>query len=165
MNLRETAFFLANQAHATRVNVVREAPHTMMSGFATTKRTTPSTTTSTTTVTTTTASTTEYIPRGCVSKRSECTQDVEKCRTFVHRSVAQVFCRCSPICIEVANAPASATASTGEFNMQCSAAAGSGAKPGTPRSLQHNQYRNDTSAATTDDIPFYCQFIPFFSYN
>ena len=37
--------------------------------------------------------TTEYIPRGCVSKRSECTQEVEKCRTFTHRSVAKVFCR------------------------------------------------------------------------
>ena len=37
--------------------------------------------------------TTEYMPRGCVSKRSECTQEVEKCRTFTHRSVAKVFCR------------------------------------------------------------------------
>ena len=73
-------------------HVVREAPAHMM----------PQTTTSTTqaprlrstsTSSPTNQQTTEYIPRGCVSKRSECTQKVEDCRTFTHRSVAQVFCR------------------------------------------------------------------------
>ena len=49
--------------------------------------------TTTTEKTDTVEATTEYIPRGCVSKRSECTQEVAKCRTFTHRSVAKVFCR------------------------------------------------------------------------
>ena len=127
---------------------------------------TPPTTTSTTTTTTAAETTTpeteittstEYIPRGCVSKRSECTQNVNDCRTFTHRSVAQVFCRCSSICIEVASNP------DNDFNMQCHAATSgsvassltSGPSKKEPRSLK----------PATSDTPFYCQFIPMLSYN
>lgn len=118
-------------------NVVREAPFANV----------PDTTTTTTATTTTTTTTTTSILRGCVSKRSECTQAVEKCRTFTHRSVAQVFCKCSHICLEVA---ASVDAyGDDSFNLQC--AVGSTA--------------TDPGKETPAEVPFYCQFIPFFSYK
>ena len=147
------------EAQAEKNNNVREAPVIppsimMMPGFVSNKNTTTTTSTTTTTTTeltssTTTSTTTEYIPRGCVSKRSECTQKVKECRTFVHRSVAQVFCRCSTICFEIASILD--LDSDESFNMQCYAKSTSSKEP---RSLK-----------STSDTPFYCQFIPFFSYN
>jgi len=115
---------------------------------ATTTTTATTTLEDTTTPETEITTSTEYIPRGCVSKRSECTQNVNDCRTFTHRSVAQVFCRCSSICIEVASNP------DNDFNMQCHASASSSLTKKEPRSLK-----------PTSDTPFYCQFIPMLSYN
>lgn len=136
-------------------HVVREAPAHMM----------PQTTTSTTQAprvrSTSTSSpinkqTTEYIPRGCVSKRSECTQKVEDCRTFTHRSVAQVFCRCSQICLEVASHPGT----SGDFNMQCHAS--TSVSSGNDNSSSQRTRQNDArSLEAATDVPFYCQFIPF----
>ena len=120
-----------------------------VSGHSATTTTTATTTLEdTTTPETEITTSTEYIPRGCVSKRSECTQNVNDCRTFTHRSVAQVFCRCSSICIEVASNP------DNDFNMQCHASASSSLTKKEPRSLK-----------PTSDTPFYCQFIPMLSYN
>ena len=42
------------------------------------------------------------LDRGCVSKRLHCTKDPTKCRTFTHRNVADVFCKCLRECLEVA---------------------------------------------------------------
>jgi subtilisin-like proprotein convertase family protein len=150
-------------AHGSGPNVVREAPAMppMMMHTEATTTTRTTTITSSTTTTTTTTTTTEYIPRGCVSKRSECTQSVEKCRTFTHRSVAQVFCRCSSICLEIASI------SDESFNMQCNA---SGEKKPKTNMVSSTSLADLSSARSlkegpVTDIPFYCQFIPFFSYN
>jgi len=131
-------------------HVVREAPAHMMPETTTTSSTpSPSPVTS---VSSPSLQSTEYIPRGCVSKRSECTQEVENCRTFTHRSVAQVFCKCSTICLEVASHPGT----SGDFNMQCHAST-SVSSDSSARSLE--------VAGSSSDVPFYCQFIPFFSYS
>lgn len=102
--------------------------------------------------------TTEYIPRGCVSKRSECTQKVGDCRTFTHRSVAQVFCRCSQICLEVASHPGNSD----DFNMQCHASTSvSSNDDSSSSSLQKTRQNDARSLEAETDVPFYCQFIPF----
>ena len=145
---------------AAKNNVVREAPAHMMP-----RTTTTSTTTTPRTTTTASAPSTHlkgslsigpqptlkdvYIPRGCVSKRSQCTQEVTNCRTFTHRSVAQVFCRCSRICLEVASI------GVDSFNMQCLA---NDEKKEAPRSLE-------PAINMSKDVPFYCQFIPFLNNN
>merc|ERR1719225_212165 len=41
------------------------------------------------------------IKPGCISKRLECTQKVNDCRTFAHETVANLFCKCSQICSDV----------------------------------------------------------------
>lgn len=78
--------------------------------------------------------------RGCVSTTIECTRDTQQCRHFQHRKVAMVFCKCTPnLCQGVASQGSES------YNLQCSM-----------------KRRNpDTSL----QLPFYCQFIPFFSYT
>lgn len=120
-----------------KYNVVREAPLEIPTAEL---GTSTKTTTTTSRPSTTTSSEAEYVPRGCVSKRSQCTQSVADCRTFQHRSVASVFCQCSSICLEVAST------SDESFNMQCLAN-----DNGAARSLQ----------TSSEDLPFYCQLIPF----
>jgi hypothetical protein len=85
--------------------------------------------------------------RGCISTTLECTKNTTECRMFEHRKVASVFCRCTPgLCIGVA---AHRTAD-GEFNLQCAMAVGGGSSP---------------APGQTANLPFYCKFIPFFSYR
>ena len=79
---------------------------------------------------------------GCISKRLECTQTVEDCRTFIHRKVAQLFCKCSQICSDVAS-------TTADFNLQCS----------------YNESTSNVRVIPDKSPPMYCSFIPFFSYN
>lgn len=78
--------------------------------------------------------------RGCVSQTIECSRQSKVCREFTHRKVAEVFCRCTPnLCQGVHRLSAT------RHNLQCSM------KPREP----------DSSLK----LPFYCQFIPFFSYT
>lgn len=121
-----------------KYNVVREAPSESILPTLAAKTTTTST--ALPPMTTTTTSEAEYVPRGCVSKRSQCTQSVEDCRTFQHRSVASVFCQCSSICLEVAST------SDESFNMQC---------------LANNDANARSLQTASEDLPFYCQLIPF----
>jgi subtilisin-like proprotein convertase family protein len=75
------------------------------------------------------------VDRGCVSKQIHCTKNITDCRTFTHRPVADVFCKCTPPCLEVASLSAEI------YNMQC-----------------------DMNVEPEKSAPFFCQFIPFFSY-
>ena len=80
--------------------------------------------------------------RGCVSKQIKCTREVTDCRTFNHRSVANILCRCTSLCLEVA---ASVDDNNKDiFNMQC-------------------DMTNSTSSSPSE-VPLYCHMIPFFSY-
>jgi len=94
-------------------------------------------------ITTTTTRKVQPTPRksrGCVSQTIECSRDSKACRQFTHRKVAEVFCRCTPnLCQGVHRLSAT------RHNLQCSM------KPREP----------DSSLT----LPFYCQFIPFFSYT
>jgi len=107
-------------------------------------------TTSTSTPTTTSRSTTRLVPtvsdmRGCVSTTINCTRNVSDCRTFTHRKVANIFCKCSPhMCLGVANFD-------NEFNLQCS--------------MSSVKLRKKLSNVSSPKLPFYCQFIPFYNYN
>ena len=66
---------------------------------------------------------------------------------FEHRKVASVFCRCTPgLCIGVAFH----RTADGDFNLQCVMAATAAAVG---------------SAGHSPNLPFYCKFIPFFSYR
>lgn len=126
-----------------RNNVVREAPVA-----PTTAETTPSTTiTSTTTTTTTRLVPTMSRMRGCISTTINCTRDITDCRTFTHRKVAQVFCRCTPkLCMGVAS-------QADVFNLQCSM-----------RTLKKRK-KSKSLKGFSPKLPLYCQFIPFFSYT
>jgi len=126
-----------------RNNVVREAPVA-----PTTAETTPSTSiTSTTTTTTTRLVPTMSRMRGCISTTINCTRDITDCRTFTHRKVAQVFCRCTPkLCMGVAS-------QADVFNLQCSM-----------RTLKKRK-KSKSLKGFSPKLPLYCQFIPFFSYT
>ena len=86
--------------------------------------------------------------RGCISTTLECTKNTTECRMFEHRKVASVFCRCTPgLCIGVAFH----RTADGDFNLQCvMESSGSGGPP---------------SPGHSPNLPFYCKFIPFFSYR
>lgn len=104
----------------------------------------PTTRITTARTTTTTATTTRRVPtvsrmRGCISTTINCTRDIVDCRQFQHRKVAMVFCKCTPnLCLGVA------AQGRNSFNLQCS--------------------MMKRAPDTTLKLPFYCQFIPFFSY-
>ena len=121
------------------------------------------------------------IKAGCISKRLECTQEVNDCRTFTHKSVADLFCKCSEICEDVASTILDGK-NSGEhetYNMGCSFAP-SKSKGGNVAPKTNGEFASTSSAAqkasnilsdshrvaiiVTKDPPFYCQFIPFFSY-
>ncbi len=116
-----------------RLNVMREAVI---------KTSTPSTTTTTTTTTTT--STPEVLDRGCASKQRTCTKVVSHCRTFNYRQVAEIFCRCMDICLEVA---AVTMDQSGEqiFNLQC----------------DMGKKNNSDTAKKEISGPIYCNFFIF----
>ena len=100
------------------------------------------TTTATTTQTTTRPTPTRSEMRGCVSMTVNCTTNISQCRTFSHRNVAKIFCDCSPIlCLGISSFK-------NEFNLQCS--------------ISKSPLKKNNS---TSKHPFYCQFIPFFSYS
>ena len=113
-----------------------------------TPQTTDRTTTSTTAPRTTTLRTSAPMMtpsvsemRGCVSTTVNCTTNVEDCRTFSHRKVAKIFCDCTPkLCLGVSNF-------RNEFNLQCSV-------PKEPLPKKN---------LSSSKLPFYCQFIPFYS--
>merc|ERR1712029_869282 len=88
---------------------------------------------------------------GCISKRLECTQSVGKCRTFVHRNVAKLFCQCSEICSETSSFPDTST-NKDNFNLQCSLTTSDSSHQLKPVSIKGKK------------PPIWCQFIPFFSY-
>ena len=88
---------------------------------------------------------------GCISKRLECTQSVSKCRTFVHRNVAKLFCQCSEICSQTSSFTNQST-NKENFNLQCSLTT-------SDSSLQFKAL-----SIAGKKAPVWCQFIPFFSY-
>ncbi|CAB4059556.1 FURIN [Lepeophtheirus salmonis] len=79
------------------------------------------------------------LPSGCVSFNMKCTRNVSHCRTFAHRSVANIFCKCIDACLEVAVSLSEKDEDI--FNMQCDSA---GSKP--PSSTK---------------VPFFCNLLPF----
>ena len=89
--------------------------------------------------------------RGCVSKQIECTRDVTQCRTFSHRRVADIFCKCTPLCLEVASA--GVKDGNQMFNMQCDYINPDRDEDEIIQQIEETKF------------PFYCQFIPFFSYG
>ncbi len=98
------------------------------------------------------------LDRGCVSKRLHCTKDPSRCRTFTHRNVADVLCRCLPNCVEVASLAASPPRITSTFNLQCDMSA-----EGEEGDSNPARRTDDETEASAADRPFYCRFIPFFS--
>ena len=115
---------------------------------------------------------TEHIDKikpGCISKRLECTQNLSECRAFSHETVANLFCKCSQICANVSSLIVT-TGSSGAhetvYHMGCS----------FTRAQHQNQTKMSTNTVLTSSAvpkgtslvtkkaPFYCQFIPFFSY-
>jgi hypothetical protein len=94
------------KAHAEKFNVVRKVKDELLH---------PSSPTTTATTTTTTTTTTTPEPRGCISKQGDCTRNAFDCRMFTHRSVAQIFCKCTPTCLEIGTIYNPGT----QFNLQC----------------------------------------------
>jgi hypothetical protein len=88
---------------------------------------------------------------GCISKRLECTQSVDKCRTFVYRNVAKLFCQCSEICSRTSSLTDTST-NKDNFNLQCSLTTSDSSHQLKPVSIAGKK------------PPVWCQFIPFFSY-
>ena len=106
---------------------------------------------------------------GCISKRLECTQKVSDCRTFAHETVANLFCKCSQICASVSRTNlATGNSGTHEtiYHMGCSFTSSNKKaekQKGSGQSKPSNVVSKVTSLVTKK-APFYCQFIPFFSY-
>lgn len=59
---------------------------------------TATTTTSHPSTSTTSTTTTTKLPTLCVSKNGKCTDEVDECREFTHRPVAELLCRCYENC-------------------------------------------------------------------
>jgi len=112
----------------------------------------------------------EKVKPGCISKRLDCTQKVSDCRTFSHETVANLFCKCSQICFEVSRTNL-ATGSSGDhetiYHMGCSYTQLKKKKQ-TQKALLEASVSSEASSKITSIVtkkaPFYCQFIPFFSY-
>ena len=140
------------RAHKERFNVVRDVKEDIIedntkSAPPTTTAvppTTVTTTTTTTTATTTTTSTRNL--RGCVSKQGECTRDASQCRTFAHRSVARVLCKCTSQCQEIGTTFGNGDEDEPLYNMQC--------QPLEARSSSNKEDKKP---------PVFCQFITFLS--
>ena len=113
---------------------------------------------------------TDKIKPGCISKRLECTQKVNDCRTFAHETVANLFCKCSQICSDVSRTNL-ATGNSGVhetiYHMGCSFTQ-SKHKYSSPKSSAKNNEASSMESKVTSLVtkkpPIYCQFIPFFSY-
>ena len=142
------------RAHVEKFNVVREVKEEQHNNNNMEKSLSTSSTTTTTTTTTTATTTPEL--RGCISKQGECTRNVSDCRTFTHRSVARVFCKCTLQCVEIGTTFDRETF----FNMQC--------KPLKDPEAQKNKERRSFAGKKPtlldeNKTPVYCQFIPFLS--
>ena len=112
----------------------------------------------------------EKVKPGCISKRLDCTQKVSDCRTFSHETVANLFCKCSQICFEVSRTNL-ATGSSGDhetiYHMGCSYTQLKNKRQPQKALLEASVSSEASSKITsivTKKAPFYCQFIPFFSY-
>ena len=126
-----------------RNKVVRESPQVP---------TTTETSTTTTTMTTTRVIPTESKMQGCISTTINCTRNRADCRIFTHRKVASVFCKCTPkLCLGVASQGT-------QFNLQCSMRT-------VNRKKTSKSSKSSKSLSSSPKLPFYCQFIPFFSYT
>ena len=113
---------------------------------------------------------TDKIKPGCISKRLECTQKVNDCRTFAHETVANLFCKCSQICSDVSRTNL-ATGNSGVhetiYQMGCSFTQSKHKYSSPKSSAEKNEASSMVSKVTslvTKKPPIYCQFIPFFSY-
>eukprot|EP00096_Caligus_rogercresseyi_P008356 TRINITY_DN2704_c0_g1_i1.p1 TRINITY_DN2704_c0_g1~~TRINITY_DN2704_c0_g1_i1.p1 ORF type:complete len:473 (+),score=121.86 TRINITY_DN2704_c0_g1_i1:1144-2562(+) len=84
------------------------------------------------------------LPSGCVNFNMKCTRIVSDCRTFSHRSVANLFCTCIDSCLEVAVSLSKKDQDV--FNMQCDSASSSS------RTLNHSPLTK---------VPFFCNLLPF----
>ena len=139
------------KSHAEKFNVVREVKEEVQHAVVNVTETT-STMTSTTATTTTTTTTTTPEPRGCISKQGECTTNSSECRTFTHRSVARILCKCTLQCLEIGTTYEPETF----FNMQC--------KPNIVDDVTKGKRSFSSSKNLAENkTPVYCQFIPFFS--
>ena len=112
----------------------------------------------------------DKVKPGCISKRLDCTQKVSDCRTFSHETVANLFCKCSQICSDVSRTNL-ATGSSGDhetiYHMGCSYTQLKKKLKPHKTLLEANDAPDAASKITsivTKKAPFYCQFIPFFSY-
>jgi len=112
----------------------------------------------------------DKVKPGCISKRLDCTQKVSDCRTFSHETVANLFCKCSQICSDVSRTNL-ATGSSGDhetiYHMGSSYTQLKKKFKPHKTLLEANDAPDAASKITsivTKKAPFYCQFIPFFSY-
>ena len=141
------------RAHAEKFNVVREVKEEQHLDVGQPSTTTTATTT-TTTATTTTTTTPEL--RGCISKQGDCTRNASECRTFSHRSVARIFCKCSVACLEIGTTYNNNNDDETLFNLQC--------RPDVRRIQDKRSFSSTKSSiAAEQKTPVYCQFIPFLS--
>ena len=108
---------------------------------------------------------------GCISKRLECTQDVNDCRTFSHETVANLFCKCSQICANVSSTILATGNSGGHetvYHMGCSFTHSNKKNQGKKSTGKYtgptSNVMSKVTSLVTKKAPFYCQFIPFFSY-
>ena len=132
--------------NAERFNVVREADSGFKDAEVASKKLQEKESAAKTTTTTPKP---KPRPRGCVSKNVKCTRDVNDCRTFAHRRVAGIFCECTKLCLEITPVGGE------EYNMQCEV------REETGEGEDEDDAENEISDKET---PFFCQFIPFFSY-
>jgi hypothetical protein len=143
------------KAHAEKFNVVREVKDELLH---------PSSSTTTATTTTTTTATTTPEPRGCISKQGDCTRNTVDCRMFTHRSVARIFCKCTPTCLEIGTIYNPGT----QFNLQCKPEnieemKTQGKRSYGPQQQQPTTTFQETVTVVENKTPVYCQFIPFLS--
>jgi len=105
----------------------------------------------------------QQLQSGCISKTLECTQNVEQCRTFTHRMVALLFCKCSQICSEIAATVEAGTAAAA-FNLQCSFVRRRRPQESDDSDREAEVRKKEVTVIPGKSPPVYCSFIPFFSY-
>lgn len=124
-------------SHDKSFNVIREVPKNVkLVNTEDDYITTPETTTTISPTTTIESVSSSTVPSGCVSKQQKCTRNIKNCRIFKHRSVANIFCRCTNLCLDVSVSLNSHNQDV--YNMQC-----------------------DMNQSNSQPRPFYCYFIPF----
>lgn len=102
---------------------------------------------------------------GCVSKLLDCTQSVQDCRTFTRRMVANLFCKCSSICHEVAVTVDPYDSEQQAYNMQCSFSHEQDLDEGSDsRGQPKATHGAKVNKVVNPDPPMYCMLIPFSSF-